>query len=303
MPSWKLRLLGRIQDISAEHTHILSAGYPTFDSRDGLESVPIRIWRDRLRSLASDRAEIEFYAAAVGLPASAIDEARQAGHRGVRWYDSTLTTGSLPGSKDRVHAYMVDGIATDVWQLEHMAAIAAEQRFGRAPDQASHRRELDEVDQFGRNMAALWNRANVVAHAIGLSAQERTQIWGRDTAGWQRLAGLVATYDDGELHERWRAYAWRGVEHEILRDLDRLPTYQLPDTEPGEAPPLPHLLIERAANAVAGLRSSEASGPDLLIDAAFLPHTAPIVDTENSADPHAAPGGMTGMAPGQDLGP
>ncbi|WP_280310379.1 hypothetical protein [Nocardia abscessus] len=272
LPRWKLRLLERIHDISAEHWQILSS----FQPRDRSQAIPIHPRRIRLRALEADRAEIEMHAAAVGLPASAIEQARTAGQRGLRWSDSAQLPHSTRDGDNPVRDHMVEGVADDIWQLEHMAAINAERRFGRPPSRTVHHPEAAEVEQFGRNMAALWNRANDTARVLGLSEKERAQLWGRDREGWQRLVALtVATYDDAGLLERWRTYAWsglehevarghvnvwRGLEHEVRREIDNLVAGSIASHEPGVAPPTPHLLIERAVEAViaAGHGQAEA---------------------------------------------
>ncbi|WP_109524867.1 hypothetical protein [Nocardia aurea] len=258
LPGWKLRLLERIHDTSAEHQRILTENYPSFGSGDRSGDLALHTWRTNLRALESDRAELETRAAAAGLPATAIERARAAGQSGDGWADGAHIARGVSGGLDRVRGYMVDGVAADVWQLEHMAAINAERRFGRPPSRIVQHPDPGEVDQFGRNMAALWTRVNEAAHAIGLSREERAQLWERDSEGWQRLVALtVGIYDDAGLQERWRAYAWPGIEHEARRDVDSLAAGSRPGREPGVTPPTPHLLIEHASNAVIATRDRE----------------------------------------------
>lgn len=176
---------------------------------------------------------------------------------------------------------MVEGVAAEVWQLEHTAAINAERRFGRAPSRIRHRSEAEEVEQFGRNMAALRNWARDTAHVIGLSSEERAQLWGCDREGWQRLT--IATYDDAGLQERWRAYAWRGIEHEVRLCIDSLAAGRVNPDEPGVAPPTPYVLIERATDAVIAAGRGETKADQVIGEAIGIapPHDlGPVWDSE-----------------------
>ncbi|WP_433678325.1 hypothetical protein [Nocardia sp. CA-119907] len=293
LPSWKLRLLDRIQDTCAEHARVLQLGYPTYEPHSGSGEIPLQNWRTHLRALEADREEIVIHALAVGIGSAAIGQAHAAGQRGLRWGDSVGSPPTMPRGEDPVRAHMVEGIAADIWQLEHMAAIAAERRFGRPPSRIQHHPDAGEVEQYGRNMAALWNRANNVAHAIGLTAQERAELWGRDEAGWQKLTAVtVRGYDDDALVERWRAYAWPGIEHEVRRSIDTLPASRVAVDEPGAAPPAPHVLIDRATDALTITTSAEEgarAGIDETVDAAFAPDPVAAWDSEVSIEPEARP--------------
>jgi hypothetical protein len=253
LPSWKLRLLERIQNTSADHVRVLLQGHPTYEPHHGSGEIPMQTWRTHLRALAADRHEIEIHASAVGVPAAAIAQAREMGERGLRWGDSVHSPPTTRHGEDPVRAHMVEGVAGDVWQIEHMTAISVAHRLRSAdgrfpPDPGAH-------EQFERNMAALWTRANDTGHVIGLTGDERAELWGRDWEGWKQLVrATVHRYSDAALHERWRAYAWGGIEHEARRDIDNLAAG--PALEgPGAGLPTPEDLIEYATEAV-------INGPD-----------------------------------------
>ncbi|WP_327116504.1 hypothetical protein OHB12_04775 [Nocardia sp. NBC_01730] len=248
LPSWKLRLLERIQNTSADHVRVLLQGHPTYEPQHGSGEIPMQTWRTHLRALAADQHEIEIHASAVGVPAAAITEARERGERGLRWGDSVHSPPTMRHGQDPVRAHMVEGAAADVWQLEHMAAISVAHRLRSIdarfpPDPQAHQ-------QFDRNMAALWRRANDTGHVIGLTGDEHAELWGRDWQGWKQLVGAtVHRYSDAALHERWRAYAWGGIEHEARRGIDNLAAGAALE-RPGAGPQTLEELIGRATEAV-----------------------------------------------------
>ncbi|WP_157171124.1 hypothetical protein [Nocardia araoensis] len=301
LPSWKLRLLERIQNTAADHTRVLRQGYPIYQTHYGTGEIPIQTWRTHLRALDADRSEIELHAAAVGLSDSAITAARAAGQRGQRWGDSVHSPPTMRHGEDPVRAHMVEGIAADIWQLEHMAAISVEHRLRGLDDTVTD--DPAAREQFDRNMAALWTRANETAHAIELSAEERAQLWDRDDAGWLKLVSVtVRGYDDTALLERWRTYAWRGIEHDVRRALATLAVSQVADQEPDTAPPAPHLLIERAAEALSTTTPSEVAaeaGIGAAVDAALSRDLTAVWASEPAGEPDIRPP-ETGSALGPD---
>ncbi|WP_435592144.1 hypothetical protein [Nocardia sp. bgisy118] len=247
LPGWKVRLLERIQNLSAVHAQVLMQGHPEYHPHYGEGDIPIQSWRAHLRALEADRGEIEIHATAVGVPATAIAEAQAAGQRGLQWDEVSHAVPTLRHGEDPVR-HMVDGIASDVWQLEHMAVISVEHRLRGFDGRVA--RDAGADAQFDANMVALWARANTTAHVIGLTAEEGSQLWERDRAGWQHLAGVVRGYDDAELHERWRTYAWPGIEQQARRGSDHLVFAHQTHAELDLAPPTPHVLIHRATEAI-----------------------------------------------------
>lgn len=290
LPGWKLRLLERIQNTGADHHRVLTMGYPDYHPDHGSGDIRIQIWRTHLHTLDSDRAELERYAAAAGVPIVAIRQARAAGQRGVRWEDSVLSPRVSGHGEDPVRAHMIEDIAADIWTLEHMAAVNVEHTIRGADGRFPHHRDAEA--QFDRNMVALWHRADDTAQILGLPTRERSDLWDRDRSGWQRLTAVtVRTYNDTALHERWRGFAWPGIEHEALRSLDNL-AVRHPIPHRGPEPPTPRQLLERADEALSTLaHRSDATGAGRDFDAvveAFSPRDLVVSwadDTAATADP------------------
>ncbi|WP_378741200.1 hypothetical protein [Nocardia brasiliensis] len=248
LPSWKLRLLEKIQNTAADHAKALRHAFPDYDPPDGAANIKVQTWRTHLMVLRSDLREIELHATGVGVPSAAIAAAREAGQWGQRWGDSMHSPPAMRHGEEPVRAHMVGGIAQDVWQLEHMAVIRVEHQI-RNHD---HRFPYDAAatSQFDRNMAALWQRAAAVAQVVELSRVEAQEIWGRDHHGWRHLSAVtVHTYDDAELYERWRTYTWRGLEHSARRDTDNLALSSGTDLS-SLGPPRPAVLIDNATDAL-----------------------------------------------------
>jgi len=288
---WKLRLLERIQDTAADHTRVLAQGYPIHAPQHGSTQIPIQIWRTHLRALDSERADIEIHAAAVGVPASAIAQARTAGQRGQRWDHSVHTPPTLRHGGDPVRTQTIDSIAGDVWQLEHMAALSVEYQRRSIAGLVPPAPELAE--QLQRNMNALWSRAAAGAHVLNLTPLERAALWERDNAGWQRLTeASVHRYDDPQLQERWRAHAWRGIELDAVSGLDNLsatPSH----TQRAATPPTPQQMIQRATEALAEPRvvpDNSASGREADVEMAAGRGEAWVFDPaewwDDPPDPH-----------------
>ncbi|MGF6885944.1 hypothetical protein ABIA39_007543 [Nocardia sp. GAS34] len=258
LPSWKLRLLERIQNNFANHAELLRDGYPVYKPHFGSADAPIQTWRTHLLVLQADREELITHALAVYVPHDAIRKAGAAGGRGERWGHSVHSPRTMREGEDPVRAYMIEGVANDIWQLEQMAAITVEHQR-RALDPNGTAGELTE--QFHRNMGTLWMRARDTSLVIGLNASERTELWDRDAAGWKWLTALtVRGQTDAQLDERQRAYSWRGIEHAARRAIESLPERK-PILDPGSEPPDPEALLARATNALNTLAAEPAS-PD-----------------------------------------
>lgn len=292
LPSWKLRLLERIQAASVDHARLLFAGHPNYEPRDGGGDIRMQSWRTQLHALAAARHEIEIHAVAVDVPQAAIDQARVDGGRGLRWGDSGHGPRTIRHGGDQVRAHMVEGIANDVWQLEHMAAISVEHRLRILGDRVPP--DTAAIEQFDRNMAALWARANETAHVIGLTGDERAELWDRDQAGWRQLvAATVHRYGDAPLHERWRTYAWPGIEHETRRSIETLTPGRVTSDEPSAAPPTPHVLIDRATEALTTITPSDVLAADASIgaavDAVLPPDLAAVWESEPATEPDDRP--------------
>lgn len=273
LPGWKLRLLERIQNICAHQAHVLQQSYSAYQPHCDAEEFPLPIWRTCMRGLGDECTELEIQAAAVGLPETAIAQARAAGLRGQRWEVSERSPLAACHGKDPVRAHMVEGIATDVWQLEHMAAIFVE--YGLRHDYGRLPPDPGGAKQLRRNMDMLSVRAQDAANVVGLNATERAEIWGRDHAGWEHLLAVtVRRYDDPGLLERWRVFAWSGIEHEVLHSLDDLAAVPIAASGRGAPPPRPRQMIHRVTEVLtarpATRRSSEVNVGAAI--SAALPH-------------------------------
>ncbi|MFF0528696.1 hypothetical protein ACFYT3_09915 [Nocardia amikacinitolerans] len=298
LPSWKVRLLERIQNLSAVQARVLLQGHPEYQPHYGEGHIPIRTWRAHLRELEADRTEIELHASAVGVPAVAIAEVRAAGQRGLQWDDSAHAAPTLRHGEDPARAQLLEEIASDVWQLEHMAVISVEHRLRGFDGRVARDGGADA--QFDANMVALWERANTAAHVIGLTGEEASQLWERDPAGWQQLAAMVRGYDDAALHERWRTYAWPGIEAQARRGSDNLVFARETGAQLDLAPPTPHALIHHATEAIPTIdptMSAPAAGIGSAVEAALPDDSGRSWGSEASAqtdhrttDPGPTPG-------------
>ncbi|WP_280183751.1 hypothetical protein [Nocardia cyriacigeorgica] len=253
LSTWKLRLLARIQKTSADHARVLRSGYPEYQPHYGAGDIPIQTWRTHLRAIAADLGDMTAHAAAVDIPSRVISEALAAGARGELWGDSVHTPPALAHGESEVWAHMVDGVASDIWQLEHMAVLRVE-HTARGLDA---RVSAGEIADFDVNMESLRARATMTADAIALPERDRAEIWDRTRDGWQRLAeATVFGYSDTELHERWRTMAWPGLAFEARRDLDTLTATTL-----GHPPSTREQLIIHAGEVIADANANYAPPP------------------------------------------
>lgn len=299
LPPWKLRLLERIQNTSAEHARVLHTAFPDHTLGHGSSDIPVQTWRAHLRALEADLDEITTHAMATGIEPYAIRRARDAGQRGERWGDTTRTPPTSSHREDPVRAHMVDGIAGDIWHLEHSAAVFAEYRHrilkGQVPD------EPGAYQQLQRNMLAVWERADTTAHAVGLTRDEAAALWNRDRTGWEHLVETtVAGYTDAELLERWRALSWRGIEVEAHRATTNLSVHTPAYERPARPPSVWHM-IQHAADVIEdGSDTARHHGLDAAIRATGAPEHAPEWDTGTDSEPEARPNASSGHSPGYD---
>ncbi|WP_159080551.1 hypothetical protein [Nocardia suismassiliense] len=282
LPSWKLRLLETIQNTAADHAKAARHGFPDHEPHDGGGDIKVQTWRTHLLVLRADLHEIELRARGVGVPSAAIEAAREAGEWGQRWGDSVHSPPVMRHGEEPVRAHMVSGIAADVWQLEHMAMIRV------AHETRCHDRRFPHdpraVEQFDRNMAALWQRAAAVAQVIELTGTEARELWGRDRHGWQQLGEVtVGSYSDTELYERWRTHTWRGLEHNARRGTDNLGVPAGTDLA-GPRPPSPPILIEHATEALS--MQSAGRRADSQVEAALANTPEPTWTEEPGPDPN-----------------
>ena len=258
-PVWQQRLLDRIQDLSDDRVRLLRAGYET---PPGAGESSMLAWRTHLLQLAADRAEVETHAHAIGIPDTAIAAARAAGSSGRR-----ADISPEPGT-DAVREHVMTWVASDVWQMQHMAAIDVARRMRRVTHTPSFEPEPWMVAQFERNLSALWIRAGNIADAIGLTVDESAGMWARTSSDWQRLLAATAhTYDADAVEERWRVYARPGIETSAIRDATAI-TLRV-DVALSEQPvriPAPHAMKTAAAAAFLTYSSAGADA-DPITDA------------------------------------
>ncbi|MFF0458413.1 hypothetical protein [Nocardia africana] len=256
-PVWQQRLLDRIQDLSDDRGRLLREGY---DTPSGAGEFAMLAWRTQLLQLAADRSEIEAHAHAIGIPPADIAAARAAGSRGRR-----ADLNPEPGV-DAVREHVMGWVASDVWQIQHMAAIDVTHRMRAVTDAPRFEPEPGRVAQFERNLSALWIRAGNVADAIGLTVDESAGMWARTSSDWQRILDATThTYDNEALEERWRVYARPGIETSVVRDATAI-TLRV-DVALSEQPvriPTPHAMKTAAA---AAFLSRPTTGADTVADA------------------------------------
>ncbi|MBV7701653.1 hypothetical protein NOVA_02610 [Nocardia nova] len=250
-PVWQQRLLERIEDLSDDRGRLLREGY---DTPPGAGELAMLAWRTQLLQLAADRSEIEARAHAIGIPPAEIAAARAAGGRGRR-----ADLNPEPGA-DAVREHVMGWVASDVWQIQHMAAIDVTHRMRSVTDAPRFEPEPWMVAQFERNLSALWIRAGNVADAIGLTVAESAGMWARTSSDWQRiLDATTRTYDNEAIEERWRVYARPGIETSAVRDATAIPLrLDIALTEQPVRIPTPHAMKTAAAEAFLSHPSASA---------------------------------------------
>ncbi|WP_051021592.1 hypothetical protein [Nocardia araoensis] len=222
LPPWKVRLLENIQELSVERAHLLRRGYPTYTSGNDSE-FQIQSWRSRLRTLDAIRGDAEIHARAEEVPPQWIEAARMLGRHGVRWAERDPAPPRPPRGPGARRAWVLNTLADDVWQLEHMAALTAARRAQLAAQDIHSEPDPLLASQFHTNMTAIWQRACQLAVAVDLLDSERGQLWGRNARGWDALlTATVHAYDEDTLEERWLTHAWPGIEREAPEVVDNL---------------------------------------------------------------------------------
>ncbi|MGW4370343.1 hypothetical protein ACWEKT_32330 [Nocardia takedensis] len=220
LAGWKAGLLAKIQARSLELARVLSRGYPEYVPAAGRGEVALANWRAHLSDLEADRHELILRASASGIPAAMISEAIDNGSQGRVWGESARNppTSRYGDSSERTES--IARLAEDVWTLEHMAVIEVEHRARGLDNDRDHAVH----DQYRRNMEALWTRADRTAALVDPDSAEARELFGRDVAGWRRLAAITVTdYSDSVLEQLWRVHAWGGVESDVVRTLAYLP--------------------------------------------------------------------------------
>ncbi|MRH92204.1 hypothetical protein GFY24_33030 [Nocardia sp. SYP-A9097] len=145
VPTWRVRLLDRIQNLAADHSRVLRQGY---EGSEGGGEASVLAWRTQLQLLAISREEVVTQARAVGISRIDVDDAVFLGEQGFRAPVDSVQPG------DRVREMMIDGVVNDTWQLQHMAAIHVV-RDQQLLSDAHYFEDPQVLAQYERNMAAL----------------------------------------------------------------------------------------------------------------------------------------------------
>ncbi len=277
LPPWKARLLEDIQELSVERARLLRRGYPTY-TPGGDGEFRIQSWRSRLRVLDGLRNEAQIHARAVEVPPPWIEAARLLGRQGVRWAERDPAPPRPPCGPEARRVWVLNLLADDVWQLEHMAAITAARRARMAGCGIHSEPDPVMASQFHNNMTAVWQRACELALAINLFDSEREQLWVRSAHGWGvLLAATVHTYDADILEERWRIHAWPGIEREARDGVDNirdtLDRHRARVLDAEVLPPRPQQLIQHAMH---HLWHSGAEGDGVEYTASTAPDDAAV---------------------------
>ncbi|WP_216917773.1 hypothetical protein [Nocardia noduli] len=136
--------------------------------------------------------QLEQVALGIGVPKAWIDYARASGQRGTRWQAGRQLLGS--GHVDR--AQLITGLGREVRGLQDMAGVGA----------VFTERGVDaEVTaRFRRMMGMVWQRLGAVSHALGLTTEERHQVWARGPRHWSTVvAERVRDADLKSLAQDW----------------------------------------------------------------------------------------------------
>lgn len=282
-PPWRQRLLDRIQNLAADQIRVFRLGY---QSVDGDGESPALAWYTRLRELAGAREEIEAHAWGVGIAQAHIDDARISGHQGFH-VDSDTEPGNAVREK------IIDRIAADTWQLQHMVAIHAARTVQSSPSGAEI--DSESTDPFERTMAAVWMRATAFSHAINLTAEEYAGMWASDEEAWLRvLSATLASYDHADREERHRIYSGPTLVDEAHRDLRALGLDPAAPLEHGPIPS-PHDMYQHVSTLLEEIRDTPMeytieNAVDIMLPAGIeLPWITESPDLPNNSPPHTDP--------------
>lgn len=77
LPGWQRRLLKVVQDLSYEHVRVLTYEFPTYFPGSEGGDLPMRIWRDQLGDVHSQRMQARLRAIDAGIPRETVDAAAE----------------------------------------------------------------------------------------------------------------------------------------------------------------------------------------------------------------------------------
>ncbi|MBF6427869.1 hypothetical protein [Nocardia cyriacigeorgica] len=273
LPGWQRRLLKGVQDLSYEHVRVLTYEFPTYFPGSEGEDLPMRIWRDQLGDVHSQRMQARLRAIDAGIPRETVDAAAEAGAYGIRWADSPHAP---PPSQHPELDHIIDHLAYDAYRLEQMAAMHARRATMPGPLRP-HPAETGLPEQTRRNMIATAHRAALFAQIADLSEGEAAAFWDRDESAWDRVIGtLMENVGDFAVVEGWRAASWGHIETALTGDIHTLTDMYGLASPPQWWPPDPDTLLARAGAAVARYHDRVATGTAVEHDSA--PEAATVVD-------------------------
>ncbi|MGN2635026.1 hypothetical protein ACTD5D_02285 [Nocardia takedensis] len=136
--------------------------------------------------------QLEQVALGIGVPHAWIDYARASGQRGERWQPGRQMLGS--GRVER--SQLITALGRDVRGLQDMSGIGAV---------FTHRGVDAEVTaRFRRIMGMTWQRLGAISHALGLTTEERHQVWARGERHWSTaVAERLRDTDLKSLAQDW----------------------------------------------------------------------------------------------------
>ncbi|MGY2087903.1 hypothetical protein [Nocardia gipuzkoensis] len=186
------------------------------------------------------RDQCEAVALAVGVPKAWIDYARAAGERGTRWQPGQALLGS--GQVER--SALVTALRREIHGLQDMAGLGAAYPRRAALDE-------DAVARFRRVMGMTWQRLGAVSHALGLSEDERHQVWQRGYGHWATtVAEQLRGQSDQQLAKRWKQVAGADFTAVAMPMLVLQAAGITPDDIATQMPISPDRMVEHAAAAL-----------------------------------------------------
>ncbi|MGY1898399.1 hypothetical protein [Nocardia gipuzkoensis] len=227
-------LLKAVQNLAYDSQQLLERAH-----RAGHVSPPPEVV-EQVRIGQRSREQCETVALAVGVPRSWIDYARAAGERGSRWQPGQAFLGS--GQVER--SALVTALRREIHGLQDMAGIGAAypRRVGL---------DGDAVARFRRVMGMTWQRLGAVSHALGLSEEERHQVWQRGHRHWSTtVAEQLRGQADQQLAQRWSQLAGADFTAAAMPVMVLQAAGITPDDIATQMPDSPDRMVEQAATAL-----------------------------------------------------
>ncbi|MEV0766384.1 hypothetical protein [Nocardia sp. NPDC050435] len=208
-------------------------------------------WQRQVLGLTHLREIVTDSAAAIGVPAPAVDAAMMRGETGKRWQRNQ----PLPRTKTVERRQLIDRLLDQVHRYNNMAAVhrAYVERFG-APEGNSgmyHRGTLD----------ALHQRIGAVAYALHLSPDEKTYLWGHSDYVVKTLTTHYLDGAESALLDRWDTTANGAIWHresQLGQPLREAGITRTAIAASGQSPPTPDELINALGPSLS-IRGSEAN--------------------------------------------